>query len=154
MKYQALLVGVLLVATSSATPQLKPITTLAKAPVSQRPVSQRPVSTFTTVPIPQRTGAAVPASSIKKTPAVGSTSLPKVAAPSGTTLPSTPAPGATLKQTLAETIPKLGLSPQIATFFNTLSDSALSQIAKLPEPQLTQAIQSLLQGKLPAGIKA
>ncbi|KAK6350519.1 hypothetical protein TWF718_003710 [Orbilia javanica] len=71
-----------------------------------------------------------------------------------TTSDGTPIPiKSTIKATILDQIPRLpDVTPEVAEFLRNFPDSGYEQIAKLQDPQLTEAITSLLSGQVPAGI--
>ncbi|KAK6506745.1 hypothetical protein TWF481_005205 [Arthrobotrys musiformis] len=60
-----------------------------------------------------------------------------------------------IKETIIAQIPRLpDITDEVAEFLRNFPDSGYEQIAKMGEPQMTEAITSLLAGQIPAGVTA
>ncbi|RVD81927.1 uncharacterized protein DFL_009774 [Arthrobotrys flagrans] len=61
----------------------------------------------------------------------------------------------TIKETILAQLPTMpDITPEVAEFLKNFPDSGYNQIAKMQDPQLTEAITSLLAGQVPAGVTA
>ncbi|KAF3191021.1 hypothetical protein TWF788_007207 [Orbilia oligospora] len=59
----------------------------------------------------------------------------------------------TIKETILAQLPRMpDIEPAVADFLRNFPDSGYDQIAKMQDPQLTEAITSLLSGQVPAGV--
>ncbi|KAK6521771.1 hypothetical protein TWF506_001974 [Arthrobotrys conoides] len=71
--------------------------------------------------------------------------------PDGTAIAVKP----TIKETILAQLPRMpDIEPAVADFLRNFPDSGYEQIAKMQDPELTEAITSLLSGQVPAGVTA